>query len=393
MKTKHFLYAMMFTLGPTFAFVDSASAQEEIAVYEEMTITEVIPVKPRYYAERFGNNMYLSIGAGAQTLLAEHDNKARYTLAMNLALGKWLTPSVGLRLSAMAGSLHSDWIYAPNNMNHIRYAAVYGDVTFDLCNAIGGYNEKRVVSVIPFAGIGFSYGFKNSNTDNNKTYAFPVSAGLKLNFRLSHYVDFFLEGRANLLTDQFNGIVKSAQVESVVSAIGGFSVKFGKDRFKQFDPYADKAIISDLNNRVNMLRADLDAANARKCPPCPEVKPRPEVKEVVTCDQDLTSVVRFTINKSTVTNEEMVNIYNIAEWMKKNPKCNVKVVGYADKGTGTPKYNLELSKKRADAVAKILVEKYGIDKNRVMMTGDGSESQPYPDNNNWNRVVIFMGAK
>ena len=92
-----------------------------------------------------------------------------------------------------------------------------------------------------------------------------------------------------------------------------------------------------------------------------------------------------------VSPEEMVNVYNIAEWMKKNPDCNVTVIGYADKETGTPAYNKELSKKRADAVVKILTGKYGIKANRIQMIGNGSDSQPYPNNNNWNRIVVFSG--
>ena len=31
----------------------------------------------------------------------------------------------------------------------------------------------------------------------------------------------------------------------------------------------------------------------------------------------------------------MVNVFNIAEWMKANPEQNVAIVGYADKDTGT----------------------------------------------------------
>ena len=40
---------------------------------------------------------------------------------------------------------------------------------------------------------------------------------------------------------------------------------------------------------------------------------------------------------------EMVNVYNIAQWMKANPDANVVIKGYADKDTGTAAYNLKLS--------------------------------------------------
>ena len=64
------------------------------------------------------------------------------------------------------------------------------------------------------------------------------------------------------------------------------------------------------------------------------------------------------------------------------------VVGYADKDTGTADYNLQLSEKRANAVADALVNTYGIDRSRLTVKYDGSDVQPY-STNDWNRIVIF----
>ncbi|MCP9611271.1 OmpA family protein [Coprobacter tertius] len=392
MKTKHIFYSMALALIASWAYIESGAAQVAVVEAEEVSVTEVVPGKVHYYSPKVGNNWYISLGAGAQTFLTEHKGDAQYTLAMSFALGKWITPYVGIRINAMGGSLHSLWP-DKTHMFHTRYAAVYGDLMWDLTNALGGYNERRVVSVIPFAGVGGIYGFHNPEA-NRKTYGFPVSIGMKINFRLGHYVDFFLEGRANAMTDQFNGVIQGRQIESIVSAIGGLTVKFGKERFVAYDAYADRMVINGLNNRVNELRSQLEVCESRECPPCPEQEV--VVQEVIAevpqnCNTDLAAVVRFRINSAVVSNEEMVNVYNIAQWMKKNPDCNVMVSGYADKETGTPAYNLSLSKKRAEAVVKILTSKYGINANRIHMEGMGSNKQPYPNNNNWNRVVIFSG--
>ena len=50
---------------------------------------------------------------------------------------------------------------------------------------------------------------------------------------------------------------------------------------------------------------------------------------------------------------------------------------------------MELSKRRAQAVVNSLVNKYKIDKNRINIIANGSDKQVYPDNNNWNRIVVF----
>ena len=135
MKTKHVLYSFALAAIASFAFVETGSAQVTV-VEEEVTVTELIPGKPYYYAPKVGNNWYLSLGAGAQTFLTEHKGDPSYTLAMSLALGKWLNPYVGIRLNAMGGSLHTHWP-TKEIMNHTRYAAVYGDLMWDLTSTLG----------------------------------------------------------------------------------------------------------------------------------------------------------------------------------------------------------------------------------------------------------------
>lgn len=103
------------------------------------------------------------------------------------------------------------------------------------------------------------------------------------------------------------------------------------------------------------------------------------------------STVRFTINSARISNEEMVNVYNTAEYLKANPALNVVIKGYADKKTGTEAYNKALSERRAQAVYDALTKTYGIAKDRLSIEAEGSAQQPY-DTNNWNRIVIFVPA-
>ena len=87
-------------------------------------------------------------------------------------------------------------------------------------------------------------------------------------------------------------------------------------------------------------------------------------KETVHVEKKATAVmmstVRFTINSAKVSQMEMVNVYNVAEYLKANPDVKIVIKGYADKNTGTSSYNQKLSEKRAQAVYDLLVNKYGI---------------------------------
>ena len=101
------------------------------------------------------------------------------------------------------------------------------------------------------------------------------------------------------------------------------------------------------------------------------------------------STVRFKINSAVISSEEMVNVYNTAEYLKANPDVKVVIKGYADKDTGTAAYNQKLSERRAKAVYDVLTKNYGISANRLSIDAEGSSSQPFPENN-WNRIVIFV---
>lgn len=393
MKAKQFFYfcsILCLVCCATFA------AQAQVVV-EEVTVAEIIPTKPRYYTESNLDNWYLSIGAGTQTYLTENNNSdAHFTLAMNMAVGKWITPFIGVRMSAMGGSLHYDWLSSRTsqyNYGSMRYGAFYVDFLWEMLNTVAGYSERRVISIIPYIGLGGAYGWHHNNNQED-TWAMPVTGGLKLNFRLGHYVDLFFEGRMQAVADQFNRVNMGSQIETAISVIGGLSFKFRESRFKAFDPYIDQLAIAELNRRTNQLRAALQECQSRKieCPPCPEVAPQTIVVEKESCS-GMTASVSFAINSATVSSREMVNVYNVAQWLKENPDCKVTITGYADRNTGTAEYNMKLSKRRAEAVAEILQNNYSIAAGRIVIDSEGSSQQPYPNDNNWNRIVLIVGGE
>ena len=96
----------------------------------------------------------------------------------------------------------------------------------------------------------------------------------------------------------------------------------------------------------------------------------PECEEVVTnvVNNYVDNVVYFRINSAKIDKNQQVSIFNTAQFMKDN-NVPIKVIGYADKKTGTGSYNMQLSEKRARAVAKELIDKYGISSTRSQSNG------------------------
>lgn len=78
----------------------------------------------------------------------------------------------------------------------------------------------------------------------------------------------------------------------------------------------------------------------------------------------------FDFNSYEIKPNSEPTLKEIARFLKENPDIKIYIVGHTD-NIGNFEYNMELSKKRGEAVAKELVEKYGISKDRVRAFGVG----------------------
>ena len=176
--------------------------------------------------------------------------------------------------------------------------------------------------------------------------------------------------------------------------MGGVIIHFTGSKFQRYNPCDYVNALSQANAQVNDLRAALATTSAALAAAEAQL-PCPEVPETVTVEAESTTLfptVRFKLNSAYVSSEEMVNVYNIAEYMKANPNAQIVVRGYADKDTGSAAYNMKLSERRAKAVADILTGDYGISDSRLILEAAGSDTQIYPTND-WNRIVIFAAPE
>lgn len=396
MKLKHL--TLIFA-GVFLSLLSSKVYAQAPEIEEEIVVVDFVPEgKTYYYSPLPRDNWFMSMGAGVQTLFAEHKGKSLFSLSMTVDFGKWFNPYWGLRLSATGGALRLRY---PEEVDilHYKNVSLAADFMWNMTNTIGGYDPYRIISVIPYVGFASNYAFKNPF---GKTLSFGISTGMRFNVRLCRYADMFVEGKVNILSDNYNGVIKSKRAEATLALLGGISFNFGGKKFGSYNPVRETFVREALNAEINTMRSQdntlakknelLESENTQLKKQLAQ-KPKVITEKPSPCDAQLTSAVRFALNSSVVTDEEMINIYNIAEWMKANPTCDVIVTGYADKETGTDEYNKKLSEQRANKVIKILVKEYNIDESRLKLIANGSSMQPYPNNNSWNRVVVFKSCE
>ena len=264
--------------------------------------------------------------------------------------------------------------------------AAHVDLLCDVTNFWAPYNEKKVFRLIPWVGFGYAQRFKTDEAvERARTESPTLNAGILTAFRLSKRVDLNVEVQGSLLNEQFNRVSMNHLTDGIVQLSAGLTFKLGKTDFEVLEPM-DYALLNDLNGQINKLRAENDELSKRpvSCPEC-----APAVTEVANNYVD--NVVYFRLNSSKIDKIQQINIFNTAQFVKEN-NAPIKVIGYADKKTGTSNYNMGLSEKRARAVAKELIDKYGVSSDQITIEWKGSDEQPY-DENNWNRVVIMRAAK
>lgn len=372
----------------------------------EVVEYEVIQVQDKYQVitNPFWSNWFFSIGGGAEATFGDNDSAGsfgkRISPTLNVSVGKWFTPGLGLRLQYsglqargftydagadyVKGTQLKDGYYK----QRFDYMNLHGDVMFNLNALFGGYNQHRVYEIIPYVGAGFTHNYSKPHRE-----ALSVNAGIINKFRISNAIDINLELSAMGVEDKFDGEVGGDHgYDGVLSATVGLTYRFPARGFRRPMPQLISQI--ELAAMQDKLAA-MGAQNAQLKNALIQAQNQPVAEvtetEVIVPDPDIAPrTVFFTIGSAELSPREIMNLSYLAEQMKQFPNATYTVNGYADSATGTPAFNKELSLKRAQAVKDALVKNYGIAADRLNIeAGGGVDKFGQPI---LNRVVLVKSA-
>jgi outer membrane protein OmpA-like peptidoglycan-associated protein len=363
-----------------------------IATFAHAQQNESPGYKTPFKAGGVKDNWFVQLGVGTQTIWGEgnykYDPLKMLSLDPSISVGKWLNPFLGLRARANFGPLHPV-INEGQTMIHDKYFGLGLNLMWNVPAYFRPYNPDRFFGFIPYIGVGGAYRLKNDPYEKEATLTH--NGGILMTFRLSKCIDLFVDFGGMLVEDEFNHFpTTGTQFDLIPYADGGVSIKLGKQGFEPSEGM-DYALVNDLNNKINALRAENDRLSKRpaSCPECPEIKiVKPQLTETFI---GAPSIVVFHAESAIIEANQQVSIYNIAQLVKGTNK-KVTITGYADKDTGTPEFNLKLSEKRAKVVAKELTAKYGVPSQNVIVEWKGAAEQPYTENK-WNRIVLMSIQK
>ena len=353
------------------------------------------PVKKHSVATNsFWNNWFVQVGGNWNVWYSSQEHgldlktnpfsKDRANFGAAIAVGKWFTPGLGLRVKAQGiwgktvGGNYVPGVTLPNDKNTYfnRYWILNGHALFNVSNMLFGYNPNRVWNVIPFVGAGFG------RTMTHNLYAMDLSGGLLNEFRLSKRVALNVEFGLNRLetdidgTEVTNGHRGWDSHDNNFYGEVGLTFNLGKATWENTpDVDAIKALSQSQIDALNAQLNDANAENARLKDLLSKQQPveNKTVKEFI-----MTPIsVFFNLDKTNIASKkDLVNVAAVAKYAKDN-NTNLLVTGYADSATGKSAHNQWLSEQRAKTVANELV-KMGVNRDNIKTDARGGVNELSP---------------
>ena len=340
----------------------------------------------------FEPNWYIQVQGGARYTTGETDFGKLISPTIQAAVGYNFNKALGARLGINAWQSKGGY-----DVTELSYKKDYKftsiapalDLTLNLANLINGIPTKWEYGL--FAGVGLN--IRSEASDDVKAVKSDIEAlaktteyswtpmpddymksgvfvtgrvGAFVNYKITDQFSLGLEVNGNILSDKFN-YKKAGNPDSYFNALLGIKYHFGPTYSTKFIPAPEPQI--EYVDKIVEKIVEVPA-------PTPVIEP-------------IRRDIFFLINKYNIRETEEQKVKDIVDYMRQNPTAHVNVTGYADAGTGNDKINDRLAAQRADAVVKMLTNKYGIPADRITSDSKGARVQPFADNDS-NRVTICI---
>ncbi len=343
-------------------------------------------------------------------------------IGANLFFEKELSHIWAMRLIGEAPGLFKAWsdqqieqdAYDRNGIDYDRYGKAGVDFKMSLQGLFKGYDPDRRGNIYLFAGTGLCFGRDDVELGKIGMY---MQGGLGWSLKCCKHSTIFFEIADDICADIANPIHQWHDNTGMLKF--GYMYNFGPTQ-ADLDLIAQRALLTQENfdkmsSEIDGLRNDLRESKAREAKLVNRINeleannnPRPntiinkkedngvadslrKVIEGYEKDKDnfyaMPFSILYDIDQYTVSEDQMGKVKAIADIMK-NCDNNFQIIGYCDY-SGSDEYNQKLSEKRAEQVKKLLVNRYGINADRLTTSGKGKTIAFGDIKNAVNRRVSF----
>ncbi len=363
-----------------------------------------------YITNNAFDNIFIGAGGGVTYLLNGY-NVGNFTnklfLGIDISLGKWFTPNLGVRLQAngmYAGgytvgtglfakypTLSSDEL--SRSSFHVRM--LHGDFLLNLSNVISGYREDRFWDFIPFVG----FGYAGTSAKDSRVNSFAGYVGLLNTLRVTNWFDFTIEAKYMLAPGTFDGEPYGTNsIDGLAMVTAGVSFNLGNKKFERKSSYVAASEYKAAKDQLNSIKKELQSKQDENAQLANDLNKALEARNNVVTPVAAVSkeiyefspvALFFPIGQATLNNKELVNLeFFVKKALEIDPEHMFTLTGMADSSTGTKAHNQALSEKRVNYVKSLLVNKYNIKRNKISTKANGSTNDLF-DAPELNRIVII----
>lgn len=333
------------------------------------------------------NNWFITGGVSTEGFM---NTDGYVTASGKIGAGIWFNPWFGLKLEGVAGGTHLMKEYGGkvfgahlSYLTHLYGAKEYKPFNLNLTLGMGFYHHETGNALQKYSYINTLSGNFGLQAVYNITPKWSIYAepGLLIQPKYYHPDEkkdvapsaYLTAGITYTFKKQFKGQgqkVSAAEMEQVQRQLRSMNEEN-----------------ATLRNRVNALEEEKKQQATATTATAP-------VTDASQSLQDAPDYVAFfRINKAYLSEQEAVNLGAYADLIKKYPESKFIITGYADKQTGTAKYNELLSKQRAEAVYNTLVDKYGVNKNQLSTEYKGGVDTMFQENPRLSRAAVIKMMK
>ena len=372
-----------------------------------------------YETNRLFDNVFIGVAGGINWYQGEQDHqlnfKDRARHSLQAYIGKWITPSVGLRLGWYGGKArgfyYNDKVspttpawsgnefvdpadnYSFGYVQKFRPHHFRGDLMWNISNVIGGYRTDRFVEFAPYVGAGFIVNFAPGQHKFRKQghHEWAGTVGLYTMFRVCSALDITLDVNQSMFNQSLDGDNRHRRKEYMGSVSMGLAYQFRNREFHRSHAAVDvtplnnkikdlNGALEDINAKNEKLKSDLDAEKAKK--PAETIIVKGETKYT-----PAPFAVYFPLGKATLTEDQVKSIQYFVKTSMESSKDRVfEICGAADSATGSAKTNEKLGQARLDAVLNVIKACGG--NYKISDKNLGGTSEFSTKDNKLNRVVV-----
>lgn len=336
-----------------------------------------------YLTNKWYDNTFIGI-AGGVNMVTDKDNgyTGKLTPTFEINGGKWITPSIGVRLG-VNGTFGKEDIESAKANEDFNYLYVHGDYMWNISNAFSGYRE-RAWDFVPYLHAGYmkmfnvenpTGGSNNTNRVNVYDNEFAGGVGLLNIIRLGNRVSLTIDARDQIYSGRYHSVYNGGAMHNFSGMIG-LLFKMGKvgwDRYSCDCPTIDDSPLKDAIAALEAANRKLKDENdelTKRLAEIPEPRVIPESTEHFKFFENKI-IVYYEINKSVLLPSELEHLDTYMHAIIDNDKDHkFYLTGSADEGTGNYEINTRLSKARAQDVKDLLLSRYDIKPENIIIKGN-----------------------